>query len=131
MVIQRLLIFCSLSLVLALFGMVLVGESSNATDMCNPNEPPTVCALVEQRNNALDELAVAEGARRTEVAKRKDEAEFWRQYVIGLVDSEQLKGYLQKVCSWRERQQDDPTGELCRWWDTNYVPHPPKSKGVK
>lgn len=106
----------------------VLGELCNAADMCHPEESPVVCAIIEQRDNMADELAVAEGNRRLEVKKRAAEEEFWKEYVAGLPDGSALKSQVEKICAWKG-QQNEPTSQLCKWWDDNYVAHPPGWKG--
>lgn len=115
---------------LAMLFVLFSSMQASSTEMCDPAEPPVVCAIIEQRNNAMSELAVAEGNRRAEVKKREAEAIYWKQYTNGLLNETELRANIEKVCAWKG-MQNEPTVQLCKWWDTNYVAHPPAAKGVK
>ena len=48
-----------------------------------PAEPSAVCALKVQRNNALDEAAIAEGGRRDLMVAAMQIAKWWSEYAEG------------------------------------------------
>lgn len=89
--------------------------TTQAESMCAPGEPSDVCAMIETRNNALDQYARAEGARRDEVSARIKEHEYWKEYVKGLPDIPKLTKHMHSVCGWRG-VQTKPVAELCSWW---------------
>jgi hypothetical protein len=51
---------------------------------CDPREQPEVCWIKVQRNEALDELALARGRTQRVEAKAAATEEFWRKYLDGI-----------------------------------------------
>jgi hypothetical protein len=125
---------------LAFLFIALLPLGATATEMCAPNENPYVCTVIEERNNALNELAQAEGGRRMVIAKQAAEqawwkgyvegideqaaaaksererlAEFWASYVAALPEGGALSAHIERICTWKGTF-NEPTAQLCAWW---------------
>jgi hypothetical protein len=79
------------------FLLLALPLSAVAAEMCAPNENPYVCTIIEERNNAMNELAQAEGGRRIALAQQAAEQAYWRDYLKG--DAEQREHLTE---FWRE-----------------------------
>jgi hypothetical protein len=105
-------------------ALALAGEPPLA---CDPKEAHVVCSLKVERNNAMDDLAISDGALRDQREADEKTAEFWKEYAAGLPAGPELKLHVESVCSFKGAQSE-PVAQLCKWWDDNYVPHPVKGK---
>lgn len=64
--------------------LVLSGLPAVATPpACNPKEDLAICYLKVERNNALDELAIAQGALEHTEKQHESLAAYWQQWVDG------------------------------------------------
>lgn len=102
---------------MVLSGLLLPGlaHSDGLPSPCDPRENAAVCEVKVQRNNALDHLAVAEGALRDENNAAERTAEYWKRYVGSLPNGRLLRAHIGAVCRWRG-EQSKPAAELCDWW---------------
>lgn len=62
-------------------GRALAAEPIAA---CDPKEPLEVCQLEIQRNHALNDLAISEGARQRDALQAETLAQWWKSYVVGV-----------------------------------------------
>jgi hypothetical protein len=69
-------------LVILLLG-VAVANADEMPRACAPAETPEICGLKIQRNNALDELAIAYGESRRAAEAEKVKDEYWQKWVEG------------------------------------------------
>ena len=66
------------------FSSALVLHAGERPKACSEAEVWEICSLKLQRNNALDELAISNGARHRSEDLAEATSEFWRQYLDGL-----------------------------------------------
>ena len=82
---------------------------------CDPRENAAVCQLKIQRNDALDNLAVARGDLENIRKLDAKTAAYWREYMSGIPKGALLKVHMRDVCRWRGTQSK-PVADMCEWW---------------
>jgi hypothetical protein len=97
-----------------LFAALAAASQALAADMCARGTDPVACVLIEQRDNALADAAVSEGARRQEVAARTADQAYWKAYIAGVPDLVELRSQLRALCEWHG-QQIAPAAKICAW----------------
>ena len=115
---------------LFLLLLLLLPSVTRAEEMCSPGQAPAVCVIIEQRNNALSELANVEGARREEVSKSVRVASYWHHYVAGLPDVAVMKSEMAKVCAWRGTPTQ-PEAHMCAWYRQSFPAAQPAWRGKR
>ena len=72
------------TVVRCLIFLLLSAASALATPLaCNPKEDVVICYLKVERNNALDELAIAQGAADRLREQQESINDYWRAWVEG------------------------------------------------
>ncbi len=101
-------------IVLAL-GLVLTLAAPVFGAECDPRQDSATCVLIQERDNALNDLANSEGARRDEVVARGKERAYWQRYVAGLPDVPKMRAKMAAACAWRG-VESKPEAEMCAWY---------------
>lgn len=119
----RFLILLGIALYLIGLALIALGAGAYAADWppppCDAKQSSAVCALILQRNEALDKLANFTGALMDETraaAALKERGDYWADWAAGATAHDhRLDQHLSQACAWRG-VQNQPTAELCKWW---------------
>lgn len=70
---------------------------------CDPREEATICELKVERNNAMDELAIAGGKLRVTLAREVAAVKWWAEYADGVTAQTE----------WWQRYAEGMRGQRC------------------